>query len=893
MQAIAKRLGRRSGGLAGILVAIILGGCPDYSMAQSCDKANLLPLSHEVRLSETEQALVAGLPKLMVSAVSNGPPLTDYSAKTGLFSGVGIDVFCSIANHMELDYQWQKLPGKNLDDNIQAVKRGEVDLLVALSKLPEREAQGIFTLPYYQGHYVLIGRKGRLLDLKDIENIKNYRVGIFQGSAGASELSKLVPEDRLRYFHSSESARDFYAALSNGDVDILVQNQRFFKEHKYKYELFDLDVVQVLLQFPRDYGLFFSHTESNQKLAKLFDRYIEAMDISESFHQHAVNEDEVIQSYLYYRIKHQLLLVATLVFAGLLLFMYQSRRKQLQLNRKLQAYTDHILAQKEELTRTNRQLGLLAVAIEQSPVSIVITDSQGNIEHVNRKFTEISGYTLDEVKGRNPRILKSGNTTDTEYAHLWNTVRSGKIWRGEFLNRTKEGGHFWEHAAIAPVLDEQGKVQNIIAIKEDVGAIKAFQENLEVATYYDELTGLPNRAMFNKSLSHYLETGRLFSSAVINLDGFQKVNISYTHAVGDLIIKELSRRLKTQLNSEVMLARLNADEFALLIPSSDILSVRPLLQSIMEAIRRPFQVGKELIFITARIGVVFGPLHGDSVEVLQRHVFSALHRAKLDGGDRISFFQQKLNDEIVGVITRESELRQALQRGELEVFYQPQVFNDLVCGAEALLRWNNRKYGAVSPAEFIPIAEESGLIVEIGRWVLETACRQALAWPEHITVSVNISPRQFAEDDLVALVEQVLESSGLPAQRLELEVTETLMQQDIAQTASKLEQLASMGVRIALDDFGTGYSSLGYLGQLPLSVLKLDRVFINQLVTSERSQNLCHAIVNMADTLGLRVIAEGVEKQAQLELLKAWGVEWFQGYYFSPPVSLERFEAML
>lgn len=532
---------------------------------------------------------------------------------------------------------------------------------------------------------------------------------------------------------------------------------------------------------------------------------------------------------------------------------------------------------------------ILAVAVEQSPVTIIITDSKGSIQHINPKFTAITGYTLSDVKGKTPRIFKSGHTSDEEYAELWQTIQSGKVWRGEFLNRKKNGEYFWERATISPSFD----AQHFIAIKEDISELKQFEKNLELQTYYDSLTRLPNRALFTKTVENHLQQGNQFTVAAINLDGFQKVNISLGHTGGDTLIQQMALRLKGLLQPDDLLARLTADEFTLTLLNRDMSTTCLAIQRLTELLAQPFKVNEQSIFITASIGVAFAPADGSCIESLQRNIFSALHRAKQAGGNQVCYFQQGLNDHALEVFTKEGELRQALQRNELELYYQPQMCNNQILGAEALLRWNSSKFGLVSADQFIPLAEQTGLIVQIGQWVIETACRQAAEWPEHISISVNVSSRQFTAGTLLAVVNDALASSGLAANRLELEVTESLMQENLSSTAQTLQRLANRGVRIALDDFGTGYSSLSYLASMPFSVLKLDRSFIRHIIDSERDQKLCRSIISMADTMNFQVVAEGVEERAQLDLLRSWGVQWIQGYYYSPPLPLAAFLQLL
>lgn len=865
----------------------------DTASAQHCSQATKLDFLEPVSLNADEKQFIKSTPELKISAIRNGPPLTDFDRASETFRGISVDIFCTIADHSGINYKWSKHNEQNLNELIAQVQEGDIDLLMSISKNSDRDKLGIFSEPFFQTHYIILGHRNTLLNITNLDDLQNYRIGIYEGSAGALDIQNKVPEKNLYYFKTNESSKAPYEALRNKKIDILIQNRSFFYEHRYKHQLFDLQVFQVLRDSTKKYAFYFHKNENNDKLVSIFNKYLAAIDVEQAVDLHTRTEEELIEDLFNYKARHKRLLAFSIFMMTILAWMIYARKKKLQIDSLKKRATSKILKQKKHLERANKRLSILATAIEQSPTSIIITDENGYIQHVNKKFTEISGYELEDVKGKTPRILKSGFTPDSQYEFLWESIRSGVTWRGEFYNKSKSGKHFWERAAISPVFDSEGKIINYIAIKEDVNQLKEQEKNLKIKTYYDSLTKLPNQTYFDQKVNSKLEDKSNFTIAIINLDGFQKINIGYTHSGGDKLICLISQRLSEVIKNDGFLARLGSDEFALLLPTDMTNQVKQSLEAIMNAIRAPIELRDKVIMLTARIGVVIAPNHGKTLYELQRNVFSALHRAKLDGGNKIYFFKQDVDDKLSNTISLESELKLALSRNEFELHYQPQIYNGKTLGAEALIRWNSSEFGRVPPDRFIPLAESNGLIIDIGKWVLKTACSAAVNWPEEISISVNISPQQFIDSNLVSTIDSVLSSTGLNPKRLQIEVTESLMQNDTTNTERILKELSSRGIEIALDDFGTGYSSLGLINQLPFSILKLDRCFINDIVSCPRSKNLCHAIVGMANTLGLSVIAEGIEEKVQLELLQSWGVQWYQGYYFSRPLPLNDFEKLI
>lgn len=550
--------------------------------------------------------------------------------------------------------------------------------------------------------------------------------------------------------------------------------------------------------------------------------------------------------------------------------------------------------------RAEEGLRMLSQAVAQSPVSVIITDTSGNIEYVNPKFEEITGYRLDEVKGRTPRLLKTGYTSESEYQRLWQAIMAGETWWGEFLNRKKSGELFWEYASISPIRDNAGKITRFLAVKEDITVRKEYEERLLHQENFDALTDLPNRLLASDRLGQVVlrarREGRSVGVASLDLDNFKKINDSLGHGSGDELLRQLAHRLNAVVRAGDTVARLGSDEFLLIL--SDLATPHDserVLDKVRAVFERPFQVADKEIYVTCSLGVTVAPVDSEDVHILMRNADAALHRAKELGCGKTQFFTPEMNQQALKRLEMESHLRRALECDELRLHFQPKVLSGSgrLVGAEALLRWNSPQLGQVPPDRFIPLAEETGLILPMGNWVLQQACQQGAAWLARgwrLQISINVSPQQFRDGRLVDAVADVLQRTGLPPELLELEVTESLLLEDDPAPAAMLHELKKLGVHLALDDFGTGYSSLSYLKRYPFDVLKIDRSFVRDVIENHDDAALCDAIIRMAHSLNLRVIAEGVETAAQLDYLTAQGADIIQGYYFSRPLPAEEFE---
>jgi len=542
----------------------------------------------------------------------------------------------------------------------------------------------------------------------------------------------------------------------------------------------------------------------------------------------------------------------------------------------------------------------LSLVVEQNPTAVAILDTQGVIEYVNPKFCIASGYTSGELLGRHFQDLLH-DSVGREVPHdILNAAQNGAPWQGELIYRRKDGGQFHVAATINPITGSGGQTTQLVALLEDVSDLVAYKERLFQQANFDKLTGLPNRALALDRLAQAINSAERHQRALtvlfIDLDRFNLVNDSLGHQFGDALLGEAAQRLLRCVRDEDTVARLGSDEFLVLLVNQRTAGDSTLIASkILDAIAQPFEIGGRELNVSASIGLTVFPNDGATSADLLRNAEAAMHLAKQQGQNAYHFFTAEMNQRSLERLNIETQLRHALRRNELELHYQPliELSSGNVVGAETLLRWRNGSLGNPSPGKFIPIAEETGLIVPIGQWALRQACRQALEWQQEsfppLRIAVNISSRQFVGGTIAAVVEQALLASGLPAHLLELEITEGLLLNDDPHTRQILMQLKKLGVRLSLDDFGTGFSSLSYLRRYHFDVLKIDRSFISDLERKPEAAGLVKTIIALAHNLGLEVIGEGVETPLQAEFIRNRHCHFAQGYLFSKPLPAPEF----
>lgn len=566
----------------------------------------------------------------------------------------------------------------------------------------------------------------------------------------------------------------------------------------------------------------------------------------------------------------------------------------------------HFLVLSRDITKrkqAEQQLRLHAQVFESSREGILITDANNDLVAVNRAFTEITGYAPDEVIGKNPRLLASGRHDKSFYDAMWRDILNQDHWQGEVFSRRKNGDIYPEWLSISLVRDQDGQIVQHIGILNDLSAHKTAEERIQFLSNFDSLTHLPNRGLLRDraqlALAGAMRTHSSVALMYIDLDRFKIVNDSLGHSAGDQLLQALSERLTGHLHADDTLCHQGGDEFILLLPNTDVDEAAHVARKILDIIAQPFTIDGQRLTLTASIGVAEFPQDGDNFEQLAQSADAALYRAKQSGHNTFQFFTRQMHEQAHEVLQVENELRQALEQGEFLLHYQPQVDTKTskIIGAEALIRWQHPQKGLVPPAHFIPIAEESGLIIDIGNWVLHTAIRQVADWQTAglpiVPVAVNLSVVQFRQDTLYQTVTQALSTSKLDPAMLKLEMTEGIAMENSERTINVLNQLHALGVGLSIDDFGTGYSSLSYLKRFNIDKLKIDQSFVRDLGRDPEDAAIVTAIIGMAKGLGFRTIAEGVETREQLDFLREKQCDEIQGYLFSQPLLAEVFAELL
>ncbi len=542
--------------------------------------------------------------------------------------------------------------------------------------------------------------------------------------------------------------------------------------------------------------------------------------------------------------------------------------------------------------------------IEHTMEGVLITDANGIITSVNPAFSEITGYAEAEIIQQHPGILISDRHPAEFFDDLRNQVRQTGSWRGEVWNQRKNGDIYPAWMTISCVRDEQNEAPHFVAVFSDITSIKQTQSQLEHLAHHDSLTNLPNRLLFEDRLAHAIaqakRQNRQLAVLFLDIDRFKNINDSLGHAMGDELLKEVAKRLQNILRDDDTAARLGGDEFTILVENLEDPSQAAVVASkIQEKFKSPFKIAGRELHVTASIGISIYPEDGKDVADLTKNADAAMYQAKEQGRNNYRYYTSELTRSAFERLLLETELRSALKNDQLLLYYQPQISlkNGEMTGAEALLRWHHPRLGIIPPARFVPLAEESGLIHEIGTWVLKEACDQArYLFKQGLfqgRMAINLSVRQIMQTDLILRFEQIIAESGCPPHMLQLEVTEGIFMGQMKHSVPVLDVFKKLGVSIAIDDFGTGYSSLSYLKQLPIDKLKIDRSFIRDMPHDSDAVAITQAIVSLGKNLGLRITAEGIETMAQQSLLQKMGCQEGQGYLYSPPVPADVFEQML
>ncbi|MBL4775931.1 MAG: EAL domain-containing protein, partial [Mariprofundus sp.] len=580
------------------------------------------------------------------------------------------------------------------------------------------------------------------------------------------------------------------------------------------------------------------------------------------------------------------------------------------LQAKVAAFVEiHIVNQqlKQEIINRKeitRQLRLASQVFEHAGEGIMITDKNNIIEGVNPCFTTLTGFSAEDIIGKTPAILASGRHASNFYKNMWDALSEFGSWEGEITNRKKGGDIFPQWLKIDAIKNDADEVTHYIGNFSDITAHTSARQRLYHLAHYDNVTELPNRVLFKESLEHELHNAQRRKSVLavffMDLDHFKDINDSLGHAAGDELLQEVAKRLLICKRDNDLIARQGGDEFiGVMVDLMRAEDAGVVAGRMLEQLAEPIQLGNETVHISASIGISVFPNDGNDVESLTSKADTAMYHAKKSGRNNFQFHTEQMYKDSIRRIELESKLRQAIRLNEFELYYQPQIEikTGNIIGMETLIRWNQPDIGMISPVEFIPLAEETGLIVPIGEWVLRTACKQGKAWLDKgypaLLMSVNLSSNQFREQSFLQVLHAALKESEFPAEQLQLELTERIIMHEDDFTIARLQKIHDVGIHLSIDDFGTGYSSMSYLKRFPLNELKIDKSFIDDVCTDEDDAVIVNTMINLAHGLNLTVIAEGVEKQEQLDWLNKHGCDDIQGYFFSRPLPVDDFESFM
>lgn len=556
-----------------------------------------------------------------------------------------------------------------------------------------------------------------------------------------------------------------------------------------------------------------------------------------------------------------------------------------------------------ERKRNTQELNLNAQVFHYSHEGIMITDTDNNIVSINKAFSTISGYAPEDVIGQNAQILKSNRHNDEFYKNMCKSISEKGLWHGEIWSKHKSGNVYPGWLSLSVVKNKNDDIVNYIAIHSDMTEYKAAEDKIKYLAHFDALTNLPNRTLLqdraNVALANAKRNKASIALLFLDLDRFKNINDSLGHNIGDELLKSLATRLTETIRADDTISRTGGDEFIAILPDTDIKGATAVASKLLTSISQPFNIQNYQLTITLSIGIALYPNNGSNFDDLSRNADTALYRAKQGGRNRYQFFNDEMYLQARKIQQIENDLRTAIVKNELRVYYQPQIdiITGRMVGAEALIRWQHQERGLVPPTDFIPIAEEAGMIIEIGAWVLRTAIKQLAAWKDAglplITIAVNVSQPEFRQAHFADKVAALLAQFNVNPEYLELEITESVASKNINETIEILNDLNSRGIKLSIDDFGTGYSSLSYLKQFNVDKLKIDQSFIKEITSKHDDNPIVQTIIDLAKNLKLQTIAEGVETKEQLAYLRLKHCDQIQGYLFSKPVTLTEFEKLL
>ena len=685
----------------------------------------------------------------------------------------------------------------------------------------------------------------------------------------------------LNYLHDLEQNIKQYSFLNQNEFrlidETLFMSTQFYTNNTNTYKQI-INNLQIIKQYAN---------QRNDKYVNYFYQHEKSLvDLIENLKQekHKVHNLNIYaqldgiykalqKDFKTYLFTGKIIMISIMLFLGILLLtIFYLHKKSLGQRKELHAYK---------------------YAIDNSDNSIVITDLDKKITYINDAFEKTTGYTKEEALGQNPRILKSHLLDQSHYDALNTALAQNKKWEGEFINKRKDGSIYYEKASIAPMFIDN-KVIGYIAIKLNITKYVEQERKVKFLAYHDPLTSLPNRHQFEQFFTNtVIKEKRTSALLFIDLDHFKKINDTLGHHAGDELLKIFAQRLQTEISHKDFIARIGGDEFVAVLDTDNPSIVAKVAKRIIRSLENPMNVQNHQLNITTSIGVALFPQDGKTLNTLLKHADTAMYKAKTDGRNNFHFFTKALEHEVYERLTIEQELHHALDKNELYLVYQPKynLHTQEIIGFEALVRWENAKLGFVPPDKFIHIAEEIGLINEIGYFVFESACRDFQKFSgqydnlQHI--AINVSTIQMHDQSFIANINEISHRTGIPPQQIEIELTESYLMKDTEQSILALKELRRHGYYIAIDDFGTGYSSFAYLKQLPITTLKIDKSFVDDICTEEKDKNIVKTIITLAQNLDFHTVAEGVEELVQESLLREMECMTGQGYLFSKPLKFD------
>lgn len=878
------------------LCAMSMGGTsPALAQDASLDpeiRALASDLAQRIQISSAEKAWLAAEHTVRFRTAINPPYHFDLQSP----KGISIDYARLACLAFGMRCTFVPMLGGSFAEGLGRIGASDgPDVFLSARRSPARERLALFTQPYVFSPQVIFTRENAGMYM-GVDDLQHKTVLIEKGYLAGDKLRAVVPGISLKEY---PSAPDVLKALASGTGDAYVGDLSTATFLIAQLGLSNLKVAAPT-GFPIE-GEGMMVRKDWPALQSLMDKSIAALTERE--------KQQLRNRWLSIKyedgVSRNLAVIASLaaLLLAALLAVYWRWNQRLQ----------HEVAARQ---LAEQQLRVAATAFEAQE-GMLVTDAGTRILRVNKAFTAITGYLAEDVVGKTPVVLRSGRHGPDFYSHMWDVLRSVGAWQGEIWNRRKDGAVYLQWLNITAVQDPHGMVSHYVGTMTDITQRKLAEEEIHALAFYDPLTGLPNRRLMMDRLRQALSASARHHKhgalMMLDLDNFKLLNDSRGHDVGDQLLVNVAQRLQSAVRESDTVTRLGGDEFLVILEDLDAtgfaaMQAETVGMKILSSLHEPYQlqlreesqhVGSYTHHCSASIGISLFSGQQHSIDELLKRADTAMYQAKAAGRNTLRFFDPEMQATVTHRAAMEAELRLGIQQQELVVYYQMQVDASGQCvGVEALVRWNHPQRGLVLPGEFIGLAEETGLILPLGQWVLQQACRQLQLWAQssataHLTIAVNVSARQFRSPDFGERLLALIQGSGINAKRLKLELTESMLLQSADQIIEEMQALRKHGVGFALDDFGTGYSSLSYLKRLPIDQLKIDQSFVRDVLTDPNDASIAQTVINLAHSLDLAVIAEGVEAEGQRQFLAEHRCDLFQGYLFGRPVPIAELEAML